>query len=663
MPAWYDHDLWKAYAGWLSPVWASPREDFDAARWVEKLGKAGFRTAIVHAKHHDGVCFYPSEFRSSQPPRDYFGELVREARKRTMRVVAYYSTIFDTWSADVHPEWACRERDGSITVLTWPPFPVGTCCHHNPGYRDFLFGQLDEIQKRYRTDGFWLDGLDYTGFPSRGCWCHFCQERYRNERGGSLIDQLLDDELRLWQRDGFYELFREVRSIASDGSSAQQVEPVVVFNNAGANLELGYERIDELCTHNSQEAHTPFTKSLMSRLLATQKRPFEIYSPVSDVVFSWTPRTTEALTLEAAIVTAHGGTCLPGLDITPSGYIPHTQLEQCATVSTFLREREQFLHDAKPLYDVGLLLPKESWKDERGTWAVALLKHHVPFALLPLQTADFAPCKVIVVADGFRLSSEQIVALERYVEDGGSVLVERDAAGLDCNGGRCRLSGLLGVESLGHTGFETHYVARTAPQLAADIPDAPVRSDGEAWRVTPTSAVALARYAYPVARYSRDHWIWREPNPPRRSVSTDAAVTVNGSGAGRAAYVACLVCSDERPQQRMMNRLGANLVRWLSGEPAIEVTAPSGIEVVLTRQEDRWIVHLLNHDVAASGRWGDTIPEAVGVIVRLNENRLGTLTHAWSIPDGAAVKTIRKDGWISARLLRVGVSASIAFEA
>jgi hypothetical protein len=126
MPIPYTSDPWKAYAGWMSPAWASPRKDFDAAEWCDKLRTGGFENVVVHAKHHDGICFFPSRFRRIQPEKDWFGEIVTEARRRDMGVVTYYSTFLGTISANEHPEQSCREMDGSLTELTCFPFAVST---------------------------------------------------------------------------------------------------------------------------------------------------------------------------------------------------------------------------------------------------------------------------------------------------------------------------------------------------------------------------------------------------------------------------------------------------------------------------------------------------------------------------------------------------------
>ena len=136
MIEWYTKDPWKAYISWFSPRWAMPRDQFDAVEWVDKLVRGGFRVAVMHTKHHDGVCFFPSAYRRGQPERDFIGELVAEAHRREMKIVAYYSPTVDAWSCQEHPEWCCRERDGSPIEIDWAPYPgLGVGCVNNPGYR------------------------------------------------------------------------------------------------------------------------------------------------------------------------------------------------------------------------------------------------------------------------------------------------------------------------------------------------------------------------------------------------------------------------------------------------------------------------------------------------------------------------------------------------
>jgi len=218
-----------------------PRDEFDPKEWADKLERGGFRVSVMHTKHHDGVCFFQSKYREAQPERDFVGEFVEEAHKRGMYVVAYYSATPDAWSCQEQPEWSCIEKDGTRTDLGWGPFPIGICCINNPEYRAFMLGQLEEIQHKYNTDGFWMD---IFWFPPQGCFCYHCRSKYARDSGGKKLEDMWGtDEVKLWYRDSFLELFKDIEKIAAyDG-----VERVVTYNDSGTSPWFGYEKIDDLC--------------------------------------------------------------------------------------------------------------------------------------------------------------------------------------------------------------------------------------------------------------------------------------------------------------------------------------------------------------------------------------------------------------------------------
>ncbi len=662
----YPLDPWKAYAGWLSPAWAAPRTDFDAGEWCAQLRDAGFQNVVIHAKHHDGICFFPSRFRRNHPERDFFGQLAAEAKRRGMGVVAYYSTLFDSLTAAEQPNLVCREEDGSITEIRCFPFPVGVCCHNNPGYRTLLLGQLAELQERYDTDGFWMDGFDYTGFTSGACFCDHCRRRYSEENNAAdLADAWREHraEVKRWHTNVFQELLEQISAIAaSDGRHR-----VVTYNNAGESLEPGFERLDAICSHNCAEAHSPVVKSTKSRLLAAQGRPFEVYSPVSDVVFSWTMRSRPMLELESSIVLAHGGTVLAGLDITPSGSIPHEQMRVLADVAPVVREKSARLRGTVPVYDVALMAPKSRWKDESGGWIATLLGHHVPYALLPLHEVPLSPYRVVVVSDGYPVTASLAEQLSAYVESGGAVVVERTSVGKE-HGGSAVLGELLGLDRVSETGFETTYIGDVAEHLTDGLPDAPVRCEGEALVAAPDGARVLARFQPPIARYSRDRWLWREPHAPG-PVPGEPILTVNSFGQGKAVFLGAALETPLKPQNRAMARLCANLVRSLDPEPLIWTDAPSGVEIVLGRMGGRggpgFVIHFLNHYVAMStlhdeGEHG--IPRISDVAVRVNERRVGRVERLRRLSDGRELPVCRDGRWVEVHLEYLAVHEMVALE-
>ncbi|HOM56246.1 MAG TPA: hypothetical protein PLG27_00680, partial [Candidatus Latescibacteria bacterium] len=332
-------------------------------------------------------------------------------------------------------------------------------------------------------------------------------------------------------------------------------------------------------------------------------------------------------------------------DVTASGRIPGYQTRQMAEVGAFVRRVAGVCHEAEPVYDVGVLIPKDQWKDERGTWAVCLLKHHHAFCQVPLHVRDFSVFRVVVVADGYEMNPDLAAALEEYASQGGNVVVECGGAGVRTEyGDMFLLSKLLGVKANGRHGFDVSYIGGIAGELADGLWDGPIRAGADGFRVVPVTARVLARYVYPVARYSAQRWIWREPNPPRAEISGEAAITVNHFGKGKAVFVACPAGLDEAPQRRGVMKLCSNIVSYLCPEELWRTNAPSGVEIVLSRKEGKYLLHVLNHYVEQSSRFDtgdDSIPSLAGFDILVNTKRIGSLGKVTRASTGASVPATR----------------------
>jgi alpha-L-fucosidase len=117
---WLSNDLWRAHVSWLTPGWVDTceggRSDFDAARWLDQIQSAHYQTLIFYTKFHDGHCTFSSKYSNFCTERDYFSECISEARKRGMRILAYFSSILDQYIGSQHPDWQVRQRDGKPAV-------------------------------------------------------------------------------------------------------------------------------------------------------------------------------------------------------------------------------------------------------------------------------------------------------------------------------------------------------------------------------------------------------------------------------------------------------------------------------------------------------------------------------------------------------------------
>ena len=647
MVEWYTKDPWKAYISWFSPRWASPRDEFDPKEWADKLQRGGFRVAVMHTKHHDGVCFFRSKYREAQPERDFVGEFVAEAHKRGIYVVAYYSATLDSWSTQEHPEWSCIGKDGNRIELGGP-FPLGVCCINNPGYRAFLLGQLEEIQHNHNTDGFWMDA-----FGAQVCFCYHCRSKYAKDSGGKKLEDMAGtDEVRLWQHDSPLELLKDIKKIATyDG-----VERVITYNGAGTSPGPN-RKMDEVCNTHSTEAHAPVNKSFSARQFAPMGKAFEMYSPISDTVDCWTLRPANLIALEAAIIAAHGGSLLGGFDVKASGYFSGYQMDQLGEVASHLRKRQEFLIDTTPMYDVGLL-------GGRGL-ATALLRHQIPFAILLPDVADLSPYRLIIIEEGLSIDEMLMKKLEEYVANGGNILVEHNGAGLrKDDGDSFMLSNLLGVTCRGVTGFDINYLGGLDKHITHNLGGDPVRADGTAWGLELTTAEALAYYVYPIAQRSRERCLWSGPNAPGKEASNNPAITLNHFGNGKVIYIGCTLGKDEASHRRELSQLTLNLVSLLVEEPLLRAETPSGVEVVVNRQGERHIVHLLNYYVDMSNFYDkcDSMPKLANVSVWINENRIGPVKKIIRVPDNQEMKVERDGSWVHLVSAELGIQEIFVLE-
>ena len=177
------------------------RETDAALDPVRHAGQLADMRANVVLMGMGGICaYYPTrvEFHYPSPylppGRDMFGDFLREAHARHIRVVGRYDLSKTPKPVyDAHPEWFFRKADGSPVIYNG----LYSTCINGGYYRGQAMKILAEGLERYDVDGLFFNmfgnqSTDYDGNPVGLCHCNSCRDRYRRLSGRDIPDNACD---------------------------------------------------------------------------------------------------------------------------------------------------------------------------------------------------------------------------------------------------------------------------------------------------------------------------------------------------------------------------------------------------------------------------------------------------------------------------------------
>jgi Hypothetical glycosyl hydrolase 6/Beta-galactosidase trimerisation domain len=663
-----------------TPDWGDPNQrgnapfpDFpilsgvDPESDLEVLATAGVDSVVLFAKCQYGNAYYPTKVgrqHSALKGRDLFGQQLAAAHARGIRVIAYYSNMWDTAQALANPDWGLVPAESRGNTGRWPALCLLS------GYRQLALEQVREIARLYPIDGLWSDIL--TAGP---CVCYRCQAEFELEYGRPIPVGRSDpgwlDLVHFSQRILRDYLEEQRRVLLEERPKAALIPNFYATTFVDAVIGLSTDHL-ALADIGSSEGYTDWHglgfPSFASGYIeaGVLGRPSEVL--VSRFVHTWdfTLRSPAQLRFEAFTVAAHGSAV--SLDDQPyaTGALEPEVYRRLAPVYERIDERAPWLDGFRHEPYVALYASQTSRElesllgapenDSVGEQSAqfpqseprsaasdlvaavtgsyrSLVEAHLPVEFLderPQSLARLSEFRVVVLPDVLSVSEAEADALRKFVGAGGGLVATGPTGIRDAEGDllpNSTLAELLGV-SFGEPGKFTFPYVRLVDQVLLDeLGRWPLPHYG---RIRPLEQLApdvtvLARGIDPVLETDAVTY-WHNNQPAPGPESDDPIIVERAYGKGRVIVsTARLGNNRARLGHGAYRDLLAALVRRAAGEePAVRILGEhNNTELVLTISGPVRVAHFVTgYPVLSLDLFGAPQPAAIEDVPKLSSLRV-----------------------------------------
>lgn len=680
-----------------TPDWADPHQrgnmadtDFPVLSEVrpesdlEVLADAGVDSVVLFAKCQYGNAYYPTKVgrqHSALRGRDLFGEQLTAAHSRGIRVIAYFSNMWDTAAAGANPDWMLVPSPSRGSTGRWPALCLLS------GYRQVALDQVRELARAYPIDGLWSDIL--TAGP---CVCYRCQAAFQQLYGRPMPNGRDEDgwlDLIHFAQKVLRDYLEEQRAVLKAERPLAAMIPnfyATTFVDAVIGLSSEHLAVADIgSTEGYTDWHGLGFPSFASTYIsaAALGRPTEVL--VSRFVHTWdfTMRSAAQLRFEAFTVAAHGSTVSVDDQPYATGAIEPEVYHRLAPVYRRIGERAPWIDGASPQRYAAIYASQSARELESllgaaenpslgeqsaqfprseprsapsdlvaavtGTYR-ALIETHLPVDFIddrPESLARLGSYRVLVLPDVLALSPREFDAISAFVKAGGGLVVTgelgiRDSAGAPSTD--ARISALLGT-GFGAPGPYTFPYLHLTDRLSDQLGTWPLPHYGRIPALVDLAddVRVLARRTDPVLETDDDtYWHNNQPAPGR--TTEDPVIVERTVGAGHVIVSAARLGNNRaRLGHGAYRDLLAALVRRAARtEPAVTIAGGHhNTELVLADQGENVVVHLVTgYPVVSLDLVGAPQPAAIEDVARVGSLRLtvpaGTQS-AHRIVDGVPV--------------------------
>lgn len=228
-------------------------------------------------------------------------------------------------------------------------------CYNGPWTEEFLIPLLLELMERYKPNHFWFDGV---WLPDEPCYCKYCRKRFEETYGYPMPEEPTEEqgiEIKAMQETSMDDAFGRI------ARAVRTKDPDILLagNSAYYFRDLRPPVGVDWLSWDYPNMPNWRKVSFQSVYLSTVGLPADMMV-YENAIVCWSPmvqrlRPLTHLKTEAASILAHGVRFHLWHNPEPDGSIRPGTLETAASVATFVRERADWCIGAEPVANVAII--------------------------------------------------------------------------------------------------------------------------------------------------------------------------------------------------------------------------------------------------------------------------------------------------------------------
>ena len=400
--------------------------NFNAKDFANTVKDAFVNSVTLFARCHHGYIYYdskafPERVHPNLVNKNLLVEQVNALHAEGIRAPVYITVQWDLYTANLHPEWLIRKRDGSHEgdPFTEPGFYQSLCV--NTGYREFLRAQILETMEILgdKLNGFFFD---ITGI--RFCFCSTCR-RMMKERG---LDLSNDDVVREFAVETMNRFKAEFSALVRE-----KKKDAFIFYNAGHIGPCTKESADTY-SHFEMESlpgdahwgylHFPisarYTRTLGKDSLGMTGKFHTSWGDFHSL------KNLAALEFECFRMLSYGLAASIGDQLEPYGTLNPATYKLIGKVYSKFAEREAWGRPGSVMVDAAVITPEpvhSEFKVPESIMGAAQMLEELALQFDIIDSsADLSRYKLLILPDDLIVCADLQKRIDAYAAEGGRVI-------------------------------------------------------------------------------------------------------------------------------------------------------------------------------------------------------------------------------------------------